>query len=373
VREEFPGEGGPVWTVAIPSWRDDLDRPIDLVEEVLRLFGTERIPPARVLSPGLVGDDDPAVRFVRRATDYLVGHDFHECVNLTLRGGREISTWVSQTAAAELALANPFVEDQSHLRPSLIMGLLETLRLNQSRGVPAARLAETGRVFIERNGQNFECVAAAFLIAEDAVRRWHRREPADFYTTKHHVEALAAAAGVEFARQPPAAASDSYYGWQEGHSAVVGDMQDGWTARFGLLNLAMVRDLGVTGQVYAGVFAVLPEKLAQGAGRRRHRDFSLFPPALRDLALVVDEATPADEVRRAVARLARAAAGSLAVEAVEIFDVYRGEGLPPGKKSVAFSLVFRSAERTLTDDEVNAVLQKIQAEVAQTGPFRVRQ
>jgi phenylalanyl-tRNA synthetase beta chain len=372
VREETAPDGGAVWTVAIPSWRDDLDRPIDLVEEVLRLHGTERIPPARVVAVGLVGDDAPSVRYVRRATDYLVGHDFHECVNLTLRSGSELSTWVSQTAAAELALANPFVEDQSHLRPTLIMGLLDTLKLNQSRGVAVSRLAETGRIFIERNGQNFECVAAAFVIAEDTARRWKRREPADFYTVKHHVEALAAAAGIEFSRQSPTSANDAYFGWQEGHSAVAGDMQDGWTARFGLLNLAMVRDLGVTGQVYAGVFAVLPERLARESARRRHKDFSLFPAALRDLALVMDEATPADEARRAVAKVARAAAGALTVEAVEVFDVYR-EGLPPGKKSVAFSLVFRSAERTLTDEEVNAVLQKIQAEIGLSAAFQLRQ
>jgi len=373
VREEAAGDGSPLWTVAIPSWRDDLDRPIDLVEEVLRLHGTERIPPARLLAPGLVGDDDPSVRFVRRATDYLVGHDFHECVNLTLRPGNELSTWVSQAAAAELALANPFVADQSHLRPTLIMGLLETLKLNQARGVAATRLAETGRVFIERHGQNLECLAAAFIIADDPVRRWKRREPADFYTTKHHIAALAAAAGIDFARQPPATPGDAYFGWQEGHAAVFGGMADGWTARCGLLNLAMVRDLGVAGQVYAGVLAVLPEKLAREAGRRRHRDFSLFPAALRDLALVLDEATPADEARRAVAGIAGAAAGPIAVEAVEVFDVFRGDALPPGKKSVALSLVFRSAERTLTDEEVNAALLKIKAELARTTPYQTRQ
>jgi phenylalanyl-tRNA synthetase beta chain len=154
---------GPAWTVGIPSWRDDLDRPIDLVEEVLRLYGTDKIPAAVVSSPGLVGDDDPIVRFNRRVTDYLVGHDFNECVTYTLRPAQEIAAWVSATAAQELALANPFVEDQSHLRPTLITGLLESLKLNQSRGVAATHLCETGRIFIERNGQNVECAAVAFL------------------------------------------------------------------------------------------------------------------------------------------------------------------------------------------------------------------
>ncbi len=372
-REEADHAGHAVWTVAIPSWRDDLDRPIDLVEEVLRLHGTERIPPARVMAPGLIGDDAPSVLYLRRVTDYLVGHDFHECVNLTLRPGAELRTWVSETAALELALANPFVADQSHLRPTLIMGLLDTLKLNQSRGVAVTRLAETGRTFVERDGQNYECIAAGFIVAEDPARRWLKREPVDFYAAKHHVQALALAAGIDLSREPLAPATGPFDGWQEGHSAAAGTLRDGWVARFGLLNLAMVRSLGITGQVYAGVFALLPEKLPVGAARRRHKDFSLFPAALRDLALVVDTDAPSGEERRALAKIARAAAGSLSVEEVEVFDVYRGEGLPPGKKSLAFSFVFRSAERTLTDDEVNAVFQKIQRDITAATPYQIRQ
>ncbi|QYM78504.1 phenylalanine--tRNA ligase subunit beta [Horticoccus luteus] len=372
-REEPTEHRGPAWTLSIPSWRDDLDRPIDLVEEVLRLHGTEKIPPAVVSAPGLVGDDDPVVLFNRRVTDYLVGHDFHECVNYTLRPAAELATWVSQTAAAELALANPFVEDQSHLRPTLIMGLLESLKLNQSRGVAVSRLCETGRVFMEHNGQNFECAAVGFIIAEDAERRWTQREAADFYTTKHHVAALAAAAGVDFARQPLAPINGAFCGWQEGHCASAGELSAGWTARLGLLNLAMVRGLGIEGKVYAGIFAILPERIAANAGRRRFADFSLFPPAVRDLALVVDQATPAAEAQKTLVKAARAAVGNaFVVERVQVFDVYEGKGLPEGKKSLAFNLVFRSAERTLTDDEVSGAFQKLQDDVVATTGWQVR-
>ncbi len=365
---------GPAWTVTIPSWRDDLDRPIDLVEEVLRLYGTEKIPAAVVSSPGLVGDDDPVVLFNRRATDYLVGHDFHECVNYTLRPGSELKTWVSETAAAELALANPFVEDQSHLRSTLIMGLLTTLKLNQSRGVAVSRLAETGRVFIERNGQNLECAAVGFIIAESPARHWRPRAPEDFYSVKHHVVALAAMAGIDLARQPLAPVEGPFFGWQEGQSAAAGEMQHGWTARFGLLNLAMAKAHGVEGKVYAGIFAILPEKLAAAsAARKRYADFSLQPAALRDLALVVPVATSAGEVQKALAKSARAAVGNaFALEAVSVFDVYLGKGLPEGTKSLAFSLVFRAPDRTLTDDEVNAVFTKIQEELLATTPYQIR-
>jgi phenylalanyl-tRNA synthetase beta chain len=374
VTREDPAEaGGVAWTVSIPSWRDDLDRPIDLVEEILRIHGTERIPHARVASVGLAADDDPVVAFNRRVTSYLVGHDFHECMSLTLRPASELDTWVSQAAAADLALENPFVEDQSHLRPTLLMGLLDTLLLNQSRGTAASRLCEVGRVFVENNGRNYECAAVAFIVGREATRRWKRRDPDDFYSVKHHVTVLAAAAGIDLAREPLVPVAGPGFGWQPGHSFSAGGADAGWVARFGLVNLAMLKARGIEGPVLAGYLTVLPERLAAPCQRPRFREFSLFPAALRDLALVVDRQEPAGDVRVAVERVAASAAGSaFSVESVEVFDVYEGKGLPEAKKSLAFSLVFRSAERTLTDDEVNGALQRIQDEIGRGTAYQVR-
>jgi phenylalanyl-tRNA synthetase beta chain len=372
-REIAADGGGREWTVGIPSWRDDLDRPIDLVEEVLRIHGTDRIPAARVASIGLPVEDDPVVVFNRTAASYLVGHDFHECVNLTLRPGSEITTWVSVAAAAELVLANPFVEDQSHLRPTLVMGLLDALLLNQSRGVAATRLFEVGRIFVENNGQNYEGASVCFVIAEDPARHWRRREPADFYTVKHHMVALAAAAGIDLGAEPIEPVTGPGFGWQEHHSVNAGSVDRGWIARFGLVNLAMLRARGIEGAVLAGIFTILPERLGARPPRLRSRDFSLFPAALRDIALVVDKPVPADDVRRAVAGAAAAAAGAaFSVEGVQVFDVYGGKGLPEGKKSLALSIVFRSPSRTLTDEEVNGVLQRTVDEIGKTTPYQLR-
>ncbi len=372
-RENPCADGGLEWTVAIPSWRDDLDRPIDLVEEVLRIHGTDRIPASRVESVGLAMEDDPVVAFCRAASSYLVGHDFHECVNTTLRPGSEITTWVSEAAAADLVLANPFVEDQSHLRPTLVMGLLDTLLLNQSRGVAAVRLFEAGRIFVEHNGQNYACASLAFLLAEDTGRHWRRRDPADFYTVKHHLAAVAAAAGIDLGAEPLEAVAGPGYGWQSGHSVNVGSMDKGWIARLGLVNLAMLRAKGIEGKVQAGIFAILPEKLGARRARMRAAELSLYPAALRDIALVVGSGAPAEDVRRKVSWAATtAAAGAFSVEGVEVFDVYEGKGLPEGTKSLALSLVFRSASRTLTDDEVNGVLQKTVDEIARTTDYQLR-
>ncbi len=365
---------GPAWTVAIPSWRDDLDRPIDLVEEVLRLHGTEKIPPAVVQCPGLAADDDPVVRFNRRVTDYLVGHDFHECVTYTLRPGREVAAWAPAPAVPELALANPFVEDQTHLRPTLIAGLLESLRLNQARGVPATRLCEVGRIFVEEGGHLLECAAVALVMAEPvAARTWRGREFPDFYTTKHQVRALAGLAGIKFSDEAIEPVAAGPHGWQEGHSARAGELAKGWRAEFGLLNLARLKALGIEGKVYAGLLAVLPEKLPTAFTARRYADFSLFPAALRDLAIVVDEMTPAARVLTELVKAARAATGRhFFLESATLFDVYRGAGLPEGRKSLAYSLAFRSGERTLTDAEVNVAFQKLQDDLVAASGWQIR-
>ena len=370
VTEEIPTETrGPAWTFSIPSWRDDLERPIDLVEEVVRLFGTEKIPSSVIQSPGLVGNDDPIVLFNRHVAAALVGQGFNECVNYTLRPAKEVAAWTAPAQVGALALANPFVEDQSHLRSSLVGGLLDSLALNQARGVPASRLFETGRVFLERNGQLSECVAAAFVIAEETGERaWRPREAADFYTAKAQAAIIAAAAGIELGRQPTALVGESSPGWQAGHAASAGNIQHGWTATFGLVDLAHLKALGLTGKVYAGFFAIVSEKVTADADRRGFKPFGLQPAALRDLAVVVPEATPAAEVQKAIAKHARAAAGNaFALEGVEIFDVYTGKGVAEGQKSLAYALTFRAADRTLTDDEVNAVFTKVQADLATAG------
>jgi len=375
VREEPTEHRGPAWTVAVPSYRSDLDRPIDLVEEVLRVYGTEKVPAAPAVGPALVdGDDAPAAIFNHRVTDYLVGQHFHECVNYTLRSAKELKTWVSDTAVQELALSNPFVEEQSHLRPTLVLGLLESLKLNQSRGNHVARLCETGRVFMEVNGIVHECAGVGFIIAENPkARAWLARTAPDFYQVKCHLEIIAALAGIDLSAQPLVPIAGAFWGWQEGQAAAAGDMKHGWTARFGLLNLAMVRAAGIEGKVWAGMLAILPEKIIGDSVRRRFQNFSLFPAALRDLALVVDASRHAGEVRQQLLKVARAATGStFSVEAVEVFDVYRGAGLPVGMKSLAFALSFRSAERTLTDDEVNAVFAQIQQEIITGGSVSVR-
>jgi phenylalanyl-tRNA synthetase beta chain len=256
----------------------------------------------------------------------------------------------------------------------LVLGLLAALKLNQSRGVPATQLFETGRVFMELNGTVQEYLGAAFLLCHNPKERsWLARSAPDFYTVKQHLMILAQQAGIDWASTELRPISGAGWGWQAGHAAVAGESSIGWSVCGGLLDLPMVRAAGVEGTVWAGMLAILPEKLTSSAGHRRYQSFGLFPTVLRDLALVVAAARSAEEVRRALLGIAQASTGSaFAIEAVEIFDVYQGQGLPEGKKSLGFSLSFRSQERTLTDDEVNAVFTKIQQQIVADGSITVR-
>lgn len=373
-REHEDTDGALLWTVRIPSWRNDLDRPIDLVEEILRVHGTARIPAQTVSGPGLLAEDDPIAEFNRRAGAYLVGQNFNECVTYTLRSKVDTGAWAPADAVDPLGLANPFIEDQSHLRCSLLGGLLDAVRLNQARGNPVSGCFETGRVFIPNAQGVQECAAVGFVLVEATDHTWLRRAPADFYTAKRLMETLATLAGQDLARQPHLPTADAASaGWQAGHHTLQGNMAYGWTARYGLLDLARLKALDIEGKVHAGFFAILPDRLGKGGKRSRYQPFSLQPAALRDVALVVDAAELAGDVLKTLTKLARTATKGFDLEDVSLFDVYAGKGLPEGKKSLAFSLTFRAADRTLTDEEVNQVFTTILSQIGAKTAYTIRQ
>jgi phenylalanyl-tRNA synthetase beta chain len=269
----------------------------------------------------------------------------------------------------ELRLANPLAADQSHLRHSLIPGLLETIAFNQARQQLAGRFFETGRTFHEFNGAVYEMVAAAFVIAlPETARTWKEREEPDFYTAKAIVQELVARAGLKLRDEDFRAMNAGRMTWQEGHAAEAGGFELGFEVRAGLLNLAMTRAAGISGPVLAGILEILPDKLRTKREAVRYRPVSTFPAATRDIALICEDHAPAGPVQVALTKAARKALNNaFALEQVELFDVYRGAGLPEGKKSLAFSLTFRAADRTLTDDEVNKIFNATQADIEAAG------
>jgi len=361
------------FTVSIPSRRSDLERPVDILEEVLRMYGTDKIPAAPVVSTAVTRRDHPITEFVRASSSYLAGQHFNEAVTYTLRSGSEQSSWSDEASAMDLSLKNPISEDQTQLRHSLLPGLLETLRLNQARGAGATRFFETGHTFREIQGKVHEMISVAFVeCSAGAPRTWRERGHDDFFIAKKRIETLSSLAGMDISRFKIEAVSDEGSAWQAGHAAVIEQIKAGVSAGIGLMNLARTKEMDIQGEVIAGIFSILPERLREPK-RPSFKSFSLFPSTARDIALVVDKNEFAADVVRAVTKIGeKATKGVFTLESVDVFDVYEGIGVPGDKKSVAVSMMFRSMDKTLRDKEVNKVFDAIQSEIREKTTYQIR-
>lgn len=366
-------EGKTEWIVEIPSFRLDLERPVDLVEEVLRIYGTPRIPASRVVAPGLLAQDDPVHTFLTASSRYLKGQYFQECLNYTLRSETELEKFFAYSYASSLKLANPLAQDQTHLRPSLLLGLFDNIRYNISRGNQPRPVFETGKTFKEVEGRVYEMVSVAFAIyLPEQEEGWRKEQEPDYYSARQWIEDLLRLAGVkpENAKLAP---MESGRPWSEGHSATLGDFEQGWQARFGYLGVPVLKQWEIPGRLLAGALHILPEKIRVADKFPRYQPVSQYPAVSKDISLVADEGTWSAAVEEFLASAAKKALpAGLNLEGVELFDIFKGAGVPEGKKSLTYSLVFRSQERTLTDNEVNAVFNAVLKAVEQNSQFTLR-
>ncbi|HSH09970.1 MAG TPA: hypothetical protein VK995_06250, partial [Oceanipulchritudo sp.] len=365
-------EGNRIFRVGIPSWRQDLYRPIDLVEEVIRMYGSDRIPEATVKATVTLAEDDPVPVYERAAAAVMTGKGFQEAVHYTLRSEQELRLWYGHVHADALAVANPLASDASHLRTSVVPGLLDCLKLNLARHNRVERLFECGRVFREYEGKLYEMFSVGFVILKEGHPTWRKGTEPDYYLPSRVVTDLLQAAGIVVNRWQYRSIVDENP-WQAGQAAVLGSFAEGYEAKFGLLNVGMTRHWDIESPVLAGAIYFFPEFLQKPRARQTYQPFSHFPPAIRDLAVVVPANLPAGKVEKAILdAAAKHAVESVTLESVSVFDIYKGPGLPEGHVSIACKLLFRHPDRTLTDKEVNAIFQSIQDKLDATDGMSVR-
>ena len=367
---------GGAWSVLVPAFRPDVDRAIDLVEEFVRIYGTTTIPSAAIEAPNVPANDALTARFSRKAASALAGQGFAECVHYTLRDSAEIKKCYGEKMASALALANPLTSEQSHIRPSLVPGLLDAMKLNLAAHNAPRRLFEIGHVFRpDRTGAIREIVSVAFVVlAESTERTWLAREKADFFFAKKCCLDIAAQAGIAEQRLIFAEMNaDETPIWQKDHSAKATDRARAAEIEVGLIDAKIALDWDIDETVIAGEILLTHDAFKAEPKRARFKAFSMFPPVSRDVALVVDASVPAGEIAdRLKATANKATAKQFLVEKVNCFDVYQGKGLPEGKKSLAFEIVFRSETKTLTDDEVGKVFAKICLDIERAANCTVR-
>jgi phenylalanyl-tRNA synthetase beta chain len=351
-------------SVEPPSWRGDIEGEADLVEEVLRVAGYDRIP--AVPLPRDTSLPRAALIPARRRSE-LVRR------TLAARGLIEATTFSFISAAeaelfgggkAELRLVNPISADLDAMRPSILPGLAAAARRNADRGFADVALFELGPVYVDDTPAGQALVAAGLRAGRTGPRHW--RTPAravDLYDVK--ADALAAIAamgapadGIQSTVDPPA--------WYHPGRAASLRLGPKLLGHFGELHPEVVAALDTKPPV--AVFEVFLEAVPEPrAARPAPLELPVFQPVERDFAFVVDRDLPTETLLRAVRGTDRAL-----VAEIRLFDVYEGAGLPDGKKSLAVSVVLQPRERTLTDAEIEALAQRLVARVEKATGGKLR-
>ncbi|MEF3121409.1 phenylalanine--tRNA ligase subunit beta [Kocuria flava] len=370
------------WSVVPPTWRPDLTAPEDLVEEIARLDGYDNIPSRLPVAPPGGGLTDEQ-RARKQVADALAAAGLVEVLAYPFVAQADNELWGAPRAGVpvpSVKLANPISEAQGVLRVSLLPGLLDVLRRNTSRGFRDLALYELGRVF--RPGEQVgsaEIPPLGARPAEEVLAQLEAGLPAQ---PRHLAAVLAGRDAAEGPWTAPRALD-----WQDALDAArlaaevlgveltvrQGTHQAFHPGRTAVLATADGTPAGYAGELHPKLVAAqdLPERtvamelnlttlLAARGGVRQARPISGYPAATQDVALVVDAAVPAGDLREALVE----GAGEL-LEDVRVFDVYRGPGIEQGRKSVAFALRFRAPDRTLTAEEASAAREAAVAVAAE--------
>jgi phenylalanyl-tRNA synthetase beta chain len=352
--------GGAGWAVIPPTWRFDIAIEEDLIEEIARVHGFNRIPeamqPARMAMPALT-ETRVAVDV---AADVLVQRGYFEAITYSfVEPGLQEAFCPGQTA---LTLANPISADLAAMRVSLWPGLVAALQSNQRRQQPRVRLFESGRKFLTVDGEFREIQALAGVAGGAALpEQWSAsQDGVDFFDVKADVEALLRATGAaESFRFVP----DQHPALHPGQTARI--LRDGapvgWIGR---LHPQLERTLDMT---YSAVVFEVETESGLRAVVPQHREISRFPAVRRDLAMIVDESVAVQELTDCI----RLSAGALLTD-VTVFDIYRGKGIENGRKSVAIGLNLQDVSRTLTDDVTDAVVAQVAADLVRECKATIR-
>ncbi|MAD00833.1 phenylalanine--tRNA ligase subunit beta [Pseudomonas abyssi] len=339
--------GNGQWQIDVPSHRFDISIEVDLIEELARLYGYNRLPvsaPTAALSLAGKPEARGELTVLRRL---LVARGYHEAITYSF-----IEPGLSKQFEPEiepLALANSISSDMAVMRPSLWPGLSKAAQYNQNRQQSRVRLFETGQRFIPgAHGLLQEVMLSGIVTGSRQPEGWaNGAEKVDFFDVKADVEAILAqsAAGVAFRFAPV-----DHPALHPGQSACIlnGEEQVGL---IGALHPQLVADLDLNGPVF--VFELALAKICQGQ-LPRFVELSRYPEVRRDIALVVDRDVLAEDLLSCI----RAEAGAH-LKNLRLFDVYEGKGIDPHRKSMAIGLTLQDSSRTLTDDEVNAVMDRV--------------
>ncbi len=354
-------EGDDAMTVTPPTWRGDAEGEADLVEEVLRIEGFDRIPAVSLPRPEGEGARPPETLLSRTGAvrRTLAARGMLEAVTWSFLPRRQAALFGG--GAESLRLENPISADLDYMRPSILPNLAAAAKRNADRGMADAALFEIGPCY-EGPGEDGQRLAVAALRAGRTVpRNWLGPARAvDAFDAKADALAALEAAGAPADRLRTEVTAPGWY-----HPGRAGTLALGSTALafFGELHPTVLKALDAEGPMagFEVLLDALPARKAKASRARPALRASDYPAVERDFAFVLDAAVPAAEVERAVRN-----ADKTLIANVGIFDLYDGEGVEPGKKSLAVAVRLEPQDRTLTDPEIEAVAGRVVANVEKT-------
>jgi len=347
-----------IWRIAVPSWRRDVDGAADIVEEVIRIEGLDKVPSTPLPRlPGVAKPTaTPAQLIERRARRAAAARGLNEAVTWSFIAEREAAIF----GGAAWRVANPISEEMKAMRPSLLPGLLAAAARNSARGAESIALFELGRRYLEDGERP---TLGLVLAGPRGPRHWSGKSGA---VTAHHAkaEALAilAAAGAPIDNlQVLGDAADIYHPGQSGRLCLG---PKNVLAEFGALHPRVARAFDIDGPVVAA--EIYLDAIPQRRGQAGHMRSAYAPPTLqavkRDFAFLVPADLAADKLLRAVR-----GADKAAITEVSLFDVFTGAGVAEGHKSLAVEVTLQPADKTFTEEDLKAISARIVAAATALG------
>ncbi len=337
------------WTVTPPSYRFDIQIEVDLIEELARVIGYDNIEVKPLMASSTVKPESVETKSLKQLRSLLTSKGYYEVITYSFIDPKSTDLF---STTDYITLANPISSDLSVMRTSLIPGLVQALQYNINRQQPRVRLFESGLVFQQAGSLIQTPKLAGIVYGDIEAEQWDKRtSKTDFFDLKNDVEAVLSIFSEPHDVKFIPIEEKSFHPGQTAR-ILLGDKNIGV---IGALHPGTQADLGISKPIYAfelDLAAICSEKSIKFV------EISKFPSIRRDLSLVLDGTINASHVSDCIEKTA-----SELLKNLELFDVYVGEGIELGKKSLTFGLTFQRSSSTLVDTEVDALIEDILAQL----------
>jgi len=357
-------EGKGAYRVTPPSFRVDIEREIDLIEEIARLYGYDRVPSTLPSVSVSEAETVPRLALEERIRQLMTGAGYSEIINYSFSSpdsAEALGLSPEDERRRFVVIKNPLTEDQSIMRTTLAYGLLETLKKNLHNASFNLKLFEIGRTFFKRHDGELpeeKNILAALAAGKAADDLWGSKVSVDFYDLKGSLENIFQDLKLDSCRCRTET-SEPFLHPGQSCGVYIGDVRVGF---LGKAHPEVLKKMDIRSDAY--LFEINLDLLGKQTGRRiRYRELSKFPAVQRDVAFVVPESMESEKMLEIVL-----SQHEDLLENVSIFDIYSGKGLEERTKSLGLRFSYRALDRTLTDAEINSIHNRIvQNTVQQTG------